>query len=69
MMSTSKYDDKKMKVFAIRLGQCDEPMQNNGKGHQKFAQMKQDCNEAALLEVIKESALIPMRNNIQHAKQ
>jgi hypothetical protein len=61
----TKYDEEKAKVFAIILGQCDEPMQNKVEGHPKFAQMEQDCNVAALLEVI---ILIPMRNNIQHAK-
>jgi hypothetical protein len=31
-------------------------MKNKVKGHQKYAQMEQDCDVAALLEVIKESA-------------
>jgi hypothetical protein len=56
MMTTSKYDDKKMKVFAIILGQCDEPMQNKVEGHPKYAQMEQDHDVVALLEVIKENA-------------
>jgi hypothetical protein len=68
MMPTSrrkqKNGDEKPKVFAIILGQCDEPMQNKVEGHQKFAQMEQDCNMAALLEVIKKNAF-----NIHHSKQ
>jgi hypothetical protein len=52
----TKYDEEKAKAFAIILGQCDEPMQNKVEGHLKFAQMEQDCDVAALLEVIKESA-------------
>jgi hypothetical protein len=47
---------KKVKVFSIVLGQCDEPMQNKVEGHPKFAPMEQDCDMAALLEVIKEIA-------------
>jgi hypothetical protein len=31
-------------------------MQNKVEGHSKFAQMEQDCDVAALLEVLKESA-------------
>jgi hypothetical protein len=46
----------KVKVFAIILGQCDEPMQNKVEGLLKFAQMEQECDMAALLVVIKESA-------------
>jgi hypothetical protein len=65
----TKYDDEMAKVFGIILGQFDKPMQNKVEGHPKFAQMEQDCNVAALLEVIKESALIPVRIKIQHAKQ
>jgi hypothetical protein len=52
----TKYDDEKAKVFAIILSWCDEPMKNKVEGHQKYAQMEQDCDLAALLEVIKESA-------------
>jgi Zinc knuckle len=52
----TKYDDEKAKVFAIILSRCDEPMKNKVEGHQKYAQMEQDCDVAALLEVIKESA-------------
>jgi hypothetical protein len=52
----TKYDEEKAKVFAIILGQCNEPMQNKVEGHSKFAQMEQDCDVAALLELIKESA-------------
>jgi hypothetical protein len=48
-----KYEEEKAKVFAIILGQCDETMQNKVEGHSKFAQMEQDCDVAALLEVIK----------------
>jgi hypothetical protein len=51
-----KYDEGKVKVFAIILGQCNEPMQNKVEGHLEFAQLEQDCDVAALLEVIKESA-------------
>jgi hypothetical protein len=38
------------------LGQCDEPTENKVEGHEKFSQIEQDCNVAALLEVMKESA-------------
>jgi hypothetical protein len=33
----TKYDEEKAKVFAIILGQCDEPLQNKVEGHLKFA--------------------------------
>jgi hypothetical protein len=52
----TKYDDEKTKVFAIILSRCDEPMKNKVEGNQKYAQMEQDCDVAALLEVIKENA-------------
>jgi hypothetical protein len=52
-----KYDEEKAtKGFAIILGQCDRAMQNKEEGHPKFAQKEQDCDVAALLEVIKERA-------------
>jgi hypothetical protein len=41
-----------VKIFAKILGQCDEPMQIKVEDHQK----EQDCDVAALLEVIKVSA-------------
>jgi hypothetical protein len=52
----TKYDDKKAKVFAIVLSHCNEPMKNKVEGHQKYTQKEQDCDVAAMLEVIKESA-------------
>jgi hypothetical protein len=55
----TKYDDEKAKVFAIILSCCNESMKNKVEGHQKYAQMEQDCDVAALLEVIKESAFDP----------
>jgi hypothetical protein len=51
----TKFDDEKAKVFAIILSHCDEPMENKVERHPKYAQMEQDCDVAALLEVIKES--------------
>jgi hypothetical protein len=54
MICISKHDDE-AKVFAIVLSCCNEPMINKVEGHPEYAQMEQDCDVAALLEVIKES--------------
>jgi hypothetical protein len=35
----TNYDEEKAKVFAIILGQCNEPMQNKVEGHPKFARL------------------------------
>jgi hypothetical protein len=52
----TKYDEEKAERFGMILGQCDEPEQNKVEGHLKFAQMEQDCDVAAVLEAIKETA-------------
>jgi hypothetical protein len=43
-------------------------MKNKVEGHPKYAQIEQDCDVAALFEVIKEVLLICMSNNIQHTR-
>jgi hypothetical protein len=64
----TKHNDEKAKVSAMILSCCNKPLKNKVKRHLKYAQMEQDCDMAALLEVITESTLICMSKNIQHVR-